>query len=63
MFRVACVGDVDVARLIKIESDQVSISAFLLRRHPRDVIVAAVILEPDDFSNMHQGRVAERILT
>jgi hypothetical protein len=27
------------------------------------VIVAAVILEPDDFSNMHQGRVAERILT
>ena len=56
-FRVARVSDVDIARPIKIESDQVSISAFLLRRHPRDVIVAAVILEHDDFSDMHQGRV------
>ena len=54
---MARVCDVDVARLVEIESDQVALSAFLLRRHPGDVIVAAVILEHDDFANMHQGRV------
>jgi len=53
MFRVARVCDVNVARLIKIESDQVSLSAFYLGRHPRDVIVAAIILDHDDFANMH----------
>jgi len=56
-FRVARVCDVDVARLVKIEPDQVSLSAFFFRWHPRDVIVAAVILEHDDFPDMHQGRV------
>jgi len=57
IFRVGRVCDEDVARLVEIEADQVSLSAFFLRWNPCDVLVAAVILEHDDFSKMHQGRV------
>ena len=49
--------DVDVARLVEIESDQVSLSAFFLGWHRCDVIVAAVIFQHDEFPDVHQGRV------
>jgi hypothetical protein len=57
IFRVGFVCDVDVAPLVEIESDQDPLSALFLRRHPRDVIVAAVILEHDHFPDMEQCRV------
>ena len=57
IFRVSFVRRINIVLLIEIEPDQVSLSALFLRRHPGDVIVAAVILQHDHFTSMKEGCV------
>jgi hypothetical protein len=39
------------------QAGQVAQSAFLTRWHPGDVIVAAVVLDSDDFADVHERRI------